>query len=245
MALRRKPTRIVCSAGLISLLAVPTASVAADASALGWTHYRSSKFGYEFSYPPEVELKVYFDGSSAEILDVETGSPLAELEVWPPGECPRQPEGVSARALGIARVASLTQADGPDGSSWCGEPLTVRESASATGVAIYELELSCKSERLEGESEDGEVGGERVVTAEGSKGPTYFVDISPSWRKRVLTADPVGIVPRTSASDRRTGDSAARLRKILATLETFPIEKPNGVSIEDLRPAGPAAVHPR
>jgi len=226
---------------IVPLLAVLTSPVAAETPAAGWTTYRSDQFGYEFSYPPEVQLKVYFEGSSAEIRDAGTGHPLAELEVWPPGECPRQPKGVSARALGIEHVTSVTQADGADGSSWCGEPLTVREHTSPNGIAIYELELTCKSERLE-VSEDGSAVGKPIVTTEGKKGPTYFADISPSWRTQILCADPVGVDPRMSPP--RHGADPAVTRKILDTLKTFPIEKPDTVCIEDLEPRGFTAARP-
>jgi hypothetical protein len=53
---------------------------------------------------------------------------------------------------------------------------TVRETNSANGVRIYELELTCVSERLP-ESDAGAVGAP-VKTVEGKKGPTYFADIS-------------------------------------------------------------------
>ncbi len=228
---RRRAARAWWLIGL-PLLASP---VAAEMGPAGWRTYRSEKFGYEFSYPPDVELKVYFDGSSAEIRDAKTGKPLAELEVWPAAECPRQPPGVSARAIGIERVTSVTQADGPEGSSWCGEPLAVREHTLASGLAIYELELTCKSERI-ADSDEGSDAAAPGVTTEGTKGPTYFADISTSWRKRILSADPVGIDPRTSPS--RQKPDPAMVRKILDTLETFPIQKPNALCIDELEHRG-------
>jgi hypothetical protein len=220
---------------LIALLPLLASAVAAETGHAGWRTYRSEKFGYQFSYPPDVELKVYFDGSSAEIRDTQTGNPLAELEVWPASECPRQPPGVSARAIGIERVTSVTQADGPEGSSWCGEPLAVRQHTSASGVGIYEIELTCKSERIS-DSEEGSDTATPQVTTEGTKGPTYFADISPSWMKRILSADPVGIDPRKAPTKQKP--NPAIVRKILDTLETFPIEKPKGLCIEELQHRG-------
>jgi len=235
---RRRAARPWWLIGLLPLLASP---VAAERGAAGWRTYRSEKFGYEFSYPPDVELKVYFDGSSAEIRDAKTGNPLAELEVWPAAECPRQPPGASARAIGIERVTSVTQADGPEGSSWCGEPLAVLEHTSASGLAIYEIELTCKSERIP-DSDDGSDAAAPQVTTEGTKGPTYFADISPSWRKRILSADPVGIDPRTSPSKQKP--DPAIVRKILDTLETFSIQKPNALCVDELQHRGFTAPSP-
>ena len=54
--------------------------VAAETGAAGWRTHRSEKLGYEFSYPPELELKVYFDGPSAVIRSPAT-SP-SHLENW-------------------------------------------------------------------------------------------------------------------------------------------------------------------
>ncbi|PIP08607.1 MAG: hypothetical protein COX51_03640, partial [Syntrophobacteraceae bacterium CG23_combo_of_CG06-09_8_20_14_all_50_8] len=111
-----------------------------------WKTYRSEKFGFEIAYPAGMEFKAYFDGASASLKDAKTGGTLVEFEVWPSSECPRQPADTIARALGIDRAKAVTQADGPNGSSFCGDPVTVRESASLYGAKIYELELTCMRE---------------------------------------------------------------------------------------------------
>ena len=214
---------------------------AGEAGPAGWTRYRSDEYGYELWYPPELHLKAYFGGQSAEIRDARTNEAVANLDVWPPDECPRQPPERTAKAVGIERVTTGTQADGPDGSSWCGEPLTVRERTSSHGVAIFEVELTCKSERIT-DPEDAATGGKPVVTVEGKKGPTYFADISVPWHKRILTADPAGIDPRF-APPRQKAEPALVL-KILETLRTFPTENPKTICIEDLTPQGVTAVRP-
>jgi hypothetical protein len=127
-----------------------------------------------------------------------------QLEVWPPSECPRQPADAIATEVGIDRAKTVTQTDGPDGSSYCGDPVTVRESVSPKGVRIYEMELTCVRESFPGSHDDTDeaeaeappVEAQPVITAEGKKGPTFFADISPSWKTRVLLADPVGVDPR-------------------------------------------------
>ena len=47
-------------------------ALAATAHASGWTTYRSERFGYELSYPPGLELRVFLDGASGELRDAAT-----------------------------------------------------------------------------------------------------------------------------------------------------------------------------
>src|SRR5262249_39086704 len=120
---------------LVSLLLVAAAVRAGDTPE-GWKRYRSEHFGWVLSLPPEMELTVYFGGQSGELRDASNGTALADLELWPPDLCPRERPGTTAEALGMARVATVTQADGDDGSSSCGAPTTVRRFASDQGVAL-------------------------------------------------------------------------------------------------------------
>jgi hypothetical protein len=217
---------------------------AAEKAEQNWKTYRSEKFGFEIAYPAGTEFKAYFDGASASLKNSKTGGTLVEFEVWPPSECPREPAGTIARTLGIERAKTITQADSPDGSSFCGNPMTVRESISLYGAKIYELELACMRATYPGshddtdeiEPKDATVETEPIVTEEGKKGPTYFVDISPSWRKLILSADPVGVDPRMGPA--REQFDPAVLRKILETLKTFPIQKSSAICIEELQNRG-------
>ena len=229
--------------GLCTMLLAGGAG-AAENGEDGWKTYRNTKFGYELSYPAEMEYTAYVDGASGELKDAGTGHGLVEFEVWPPGECPRDPTGASARAVGIERAKTLTQADGPEGSSYCGDPVTVREFASRHGVKLYELGLMCVAETLpeppddsgDGAPDAAAIDAQPVLTPEGTKGQTYFADISPAWRTRILVADPVGVDPRMQTT---TGTiDLAVLRTILGTLRTFPIQQPTGVCIEDLQHRG-------
>jgi hypothetical protein len=147
---------------------------------------------------------------------------------------------VIAREVGIERAKTMTEADGPDRASYCGDPVTVREYASLHGAKMYELELTCGRETypeshddmVEGEPDAAAIEAQPVITTEGKKGPTYFVDISPAWRQRILVADCVGVDLRMPEPKRKI--DLALLRKILGTLKTFPIQQPPEVCIEDL-----------
>ncbi len=235
--------RIFWILGLCATLLAGLAGAAAKAEE-GWKTYRNEKFGFEISYPPEMEYRASGDGASAELRDTKTGHPLVEFEVWPSSECPRQPADAIAKEIGIERAKTVTQADGPDGSSSCGDPVTVREFLSSHGVKIYELDLSCVRESYPAshhDTDDAEAKApplevEPAITAEGTKGPTYFADISPQWKKRVLLADPVGVDPRMQPT--KVEVNLALVREILGTLKTFPIQKPPGICIEDLPPRG-------
>ncbi len=209
----------------------------------GWKTYRSEKYGYELSFPPDMQFMAYFDGSSGDLKDARTGGVLASFEVWPPDQCPRQPEGTMAKEIGIERVKDITQADGHATSSHCGDPLTVRNVASLHDIKIYELELTCVDETFPG-SDDDEMDTEDdivpadtepTVTIVGKKWPTYFVDISQPWQKRIMTVDPIGNDPRLYKNENRI--DMPIVRAILANIKSFAIPKPPGICIEDL-PSG-------
>ena len=125
-----------------------------------------------------------------------------------------------------------------------GDPVTVRAYESRHGAKIYELELTCIRETylqghddtVDAEPDAAPIEAQPVITTEGRKGPTYFVDISPTWRTRILFADPVGVDPRMQET-KGTIDLAV-LRTTLGTLTTFPIQQPPGVCIEDLQNRG-------
>jgi hypothetical protein len=240
---KEEPMRLFWILGLCLTLLAALAG-AAEKAEEGWKTYRSEEFGFELAYPPDMEYRAYGDGSSAELKAATTGRPLVQLEVWPPSECPRQPADAIAKEVGIDRAKAVTQADGPDGSSYCGDHVTVRESVSPQGVKIYALELTCGRETYPGSPDDTDeaeaepppVEAQPGITAEGKKGPTYFADISPSWKQRVLLADPVGVDPRMQPTQEQV--NLAVVREILGTLRTFPIRKPSEICIDELQHRG-------
>jgi hypothetical protein len=226
---------------VLSLSAVLSAggvnSVQRDEAA--WKTYRNGKYGYELSYPPGMEYKEYVGGSSGDLKDAGTGETLIRFEVWPPGVCPRQPDNTTAKEIGIERAKTITQADGPDSSSYCGDPMKVQEFVSSHDVKFFELELTCMREIFSvwDEEDAGQaapaIEAQSEIFIEGKKGPTYFADISQSWRKRILLADPINS-RRFSQAPVKSRIDLGILRKILETLKKFPVPKPPGVCIEDL-----------
>ena len=210
---------------------------AATASATGfpptWRTYRSDRFGWALAYPPAVELRAYSGGQSGELRDRASGALLAALEVWPSDTCPAEHDGETAETLGIARVMSVTQADGADGSSSCATPIRLRRFSAAAGASIFEVRLTCRSERV--------VDGRTVDHLEGMKGPIFFADVSQPWRTRVLTVDPIGVDPRTA----KQGEAdVALVREVLATLELAALPAPNATCIGDVPTSRPTAASP-
>jgi hypothetical protein len=206
-------------------------ALVATAHASGWKTYRSERYGYELSYPPEFELRVFLDGASGEIRDAATDAIVLTLELWPADLCPRERPGTTAKVLGVERAIAVTQADGDGSSSWCGRPVAVRTWQSRRGVALYELALSCRGERRE----DRRLIRERL----GKKAPTFFADVSEPWRTRVLMLDPAGADPRMGAQ--RTAVDAASVGSILESIVVVALPAPDVVCIEDLSP-GTAAI---
>jgi hypothetical protein len=105
----------------------------------------------------------------------------------------------------------------------------------------YGYELSCMNEEYPFEDDDATdaesvpvtADVEPVITFIGIKGPTYFINISQSWLKRVLVADPAGVDPRQSSE--KDPKVSSQLRKILETIQTFPVSEPPGICIQDLK----------
>jgi hypothetical protein len=234
----RVPRSLFVVPAVLSLLASVPAARAADGE---WSVYRSERFGYALSYPPGTKLEMWIDGGSGRLKDAETGAELVEFELWPVDVCPRQPKGTAARTLGIERAKDVTQADGAGSSSWCGDPVAVRESRSPKGLAIYELRLTCESEQ-DGDVDESDEPDAAASPAppvhrrEGTKGPTFFVDVSPSWQTRILLVDPVGVDPRLRPAKQKI--ASALLRRLLATVERLPTAEPSFVCIDEIGPTG-------
>ena len=206
--------------------------------------YRSEQFGYELSYPAGMRFEADFGGSSGRLVAADTGTVQAYFEVWPVSECsvPREERiGAIAADLGSRRLTDLTLADGPSGSSYCGDPKTISAASSRYGASIYELELTCVEDAyadpesliVDEQRNGASTGAEPIARVLGTKGPTFFADISQPWLKRVLIADPVGVDPRINKEKDTTASTA--LRRILGTLATFSVPRPPGTCIGDLR----------
>jgi hypothetical protein len=103
-----------------------------------------------------------------------------------PRECPRQPAVLWPSARGRSGQGRYRPMVG--WSSFCGDPVTVRESASLWRRSRVELTCMRNLSGIARDTDEAEPKAQwskRTNCYEEEEGPTYFVDISPSWKSLV------------------------------------------------------------
>jgi hypothetical protein len=220
---------------LVVVWSLPALGTARTASAGSWKTYRDAKNGFELRFPASMNFEAHF--ASGELKEIRSGRTVFFMEVWPPDECmhaPGEKTVSSARTVALQRAEDLCQADGPNGSSFCTDPVTLRPFAGKEGAKGFEIYLTRAGEHCDTDEEENCVG---PVKREiyGTKGPVYAFDVSTATMTKILYVEPMGVEPDAFASGSKADPKL--IREILSTLKVFEVESPRVTCIQDL-PAG-------
>jgi len=217
-----------------TLLALWALRSPATASPADWQIYRDGNNGFEFRFPASMKFESHF--ATGELREARTRQPIFTTEAWPPDECthlPGETTNTAAREVALQRAKDACQADRPNGSSYCTDPVTIQPFASKAGAMGFEIYLTRAGEHCDTDAEDKCVG---PMTKEvyGRKGPVYAFDISTETMTRILYVEPMGIEPSTFSP----GPAAdlEQIRAILSTLRVFRVDHPKVSCIQDLSP---------
>jgi hypothetical protein len=173
---------------------------------------------------------------SGDLEEAQTRHTILTMEVWPPDECmhaPGEKTIASAREVALQRAKDVCQADGPNGSSFCTDPVTVQPFTSKEGAKGFEIYLTRAGEHCDTDEEDNCVSlMKRKVY--GKKGPVYAFDISTNTMPKILYVEPMGIEPTTFSPGGRA--DLKPIQQILSTLKVFRVDSPKVTCIQDLSP---------
>src|SRR5262245_54007880 len=187
----------------------------------GWQSHRNERVGYELSFPPSLDFKAYFE--AGDLQERSSGRTLLRAELWPPDECMHAPGEnliVPMQTMALQRAKDVCQADGPNGSSYCSDPVTVKPFVSRNGARGVEMVLTRISEHCD-TYEDDECVKPMVGRIEGSKGPVYAFDVSNERMTRILYLEP-------EVTD-------ARVQEVLSSFKVFKVDPgPKPKCIQDL-----------
>jgi hypothetical protein len=224
-----KPASIFCA--ILSLSALSSAETASQAS---WQIYRDGKNGFEFRFPASMKFESR-DGSG-DLEEAQTRRTVLTTEVWPPDECmhaPGEKAITSAREVALQRAKDVCQADGPNGSSFCADPVRVQPFASKEGANGFEIYLTRAGEHCDTDEEDRCVSPMKREVY-GKKGPVYAFDISTDTMTKILYVEPTGVEPATFSPGSKA--DLKPIREILSTLKVFRVDRPKATCIQDLSP---------
>jgi hypothetical protein len=225
---------------ICSVLCVATLAWAQTASQAPWRTYRDRTNGFEFRFPASMRFEGRF--GSGDLKELRTERTILTTEVWPSGECmhaPAEKKTTSAREIALQRAEDVCQADGPNGSSFCTDPVTVEPFPSEEGASGFEIYLTRAGEHCETNDENDCVGPMKRDVY-GRKGPVYAFDLSTDTMTKILYVEPTGVDPATLPLD--SDADLDSIRKILSTLKVFEVESPEVTCIQDLAPGKGLAV---
>ena len=148
-----------------------------------WKIYQDQNCALEFRYPASYEL----NSSSAKdycALSVSVRG-LFELDIEEMVSADRQAmaqsgKEISPRSFALSRVVAGCMADGPDGSTYCTEPVKESMFKTAQGLNAYEFYLT----------EVHEYYGEKKKVEKRTKGPIIAIDISDDEVIRIAFVTP-------------------------------------------------------
>lgn len=224
-----KRASIFCA--VLSLSALSSAETASQAP---WQVYRDGNNGFEFGFPASMKFESHF--GSGDLKEAQTKHTILTTEVWPPDEClhaPGEKTITSAREVALQRAKDVCQADGPNGSSFCTDPVTVRPFASKEGAKGFEIYLTRAGEHCDTDEENNCVSPMKREVY-GKKGPIYAFDISTDTMTKILYVEPIGIEPATFSPGSKA--DLQPIREILSTLKVFRVDSPKATCIQDLSP---------
>jgi hypothetical protein len=216
------------------VLSLPAWGSVATAGEAPWRTYRDASNGFEFRFPASMNFEAHF--ASGDLKEVRTGRTILSMEVWPPDECthaPGEKTVTDARKVALQRAKDLCQADGPNGSSFCTDPVTVHRFVSEEGAKGFEIYLTRAGEHCD--TDDGDDCVEPMKREiYGKKGPVYAFDISTRRTTKILYVEPMGAEPAVLVPGSKADPK--RVREILSTLKVFEVESPRVTCIQDLPP---------
>src|SRR5262245_61730297 len=211
------------------------ASSAAETACLGsWLIYRYVSNGFEFRFPGSMKFESHV--GSGDLEEAQTRHTVFTTEVWPPDQCmhaPGEKGRSSVRKVALQRAKDVCQADGPNGSSFCADPVRVRPFTSKEGAKGFEIYLTRTGEHCDTDEEDQCVSTLKKEVY-GKKGPVYAFDISTDTMTKILYVEPTGVEPAAFSPGSKA--DLKQIREILSTLKVFRVDGPKAICIQDLSP---------
>jgi hypothetical protein len=216
------------------ILSFSALSAAETANQGSWQIYRDVRNGFEFRFPGAMKFERHF--GSGDLKEPQARRTVFTTEVWPPDECmhaPGEKALTSAREVALQRAKDVCQADGPNGSSFCVDPVRIQPFTSKEGAKGFEIYLTRAGEHCDTDEEDQCVSPMKREVY-GKKGPVYAFDISTDTMTKILYVEPTGVEPAAFSPGSKA--DLKPIREILSTLRVFRVDGPKATCIQDLSP---------
>lgn len=147
----------------------------------GWKLFRDERNGFGFSYPQNDSLRLLSDprgGLISAWLKSSTGHDLIRIDFADLSSYPRDFQEANFNTFPEAAVLLerlMSDADGPDGTRYCGEIQVKRDFRNANEIAVIQLFITDISEVY--------ATGERI---EKPRGPVYAFDLEDTASRKIL-----------------------------------------------------------